>query len=320
MICDNMAEDKIAEITRKISDSENENITDLYRKLIEALADAEVYCPVENDEIMRFNDSMFISLSTSLEDFKEVFAESEFIKFKFPKLEEFIKRDDNGIFLNPGKNPYLMSLDFAQMAFNASKPRKQVTAGYDVKVRLNDFRPLTWRDIIIPENMTFMELDDALKTLWDFDGTHLSCFLIRKDDLIIIDDDLAGETMMGCDFDANTTTVAEIFDRYDRVTYWYDFGDDWQFDIEVKKKVDYDRDYITIKRFKGKYGPVEDCGGVYGLSEIVYYAEHPDEDDSDYYSQLVEYLPEFDQDIYQLYLEYKGYTRLMWHRDVYFRK
>lgn len=191
--------------------------------------------------------------------------------------------------------------------------------GYDVKVRLNDFRPLTWRDLIIPANMTFMELDDALKTLWNFNGLHLSCFLIRKDNLIITDEDLAKETMMGCDYEANTTLVSEVFDQYNKVTYWYDFGDDWQFDIEVKKKIDYDKDYITIKRFKGKYNPIEDCSGVYGLSEVVYYAEHPDESDSSMFCDLVEYLEEFDQEYAQKLLETKSYTKSHWHRSVYFK-
>ena len=39
--------------------------------------------------------------------------------------------------------------------------------GYDVKVRLDDFKPLTWRDLIIPAGINFKELDTILKILWD---------------------------------------------------------------------------------------------------------------------------------------------------------
>lgn len=126
--------------------------------------------------------------------------------------------------------------------------------------------------------------------------------------------------MMGCDYEANTTIISEVFDRYDKITYWYDFGDDWRFDIEIKKKIDYDKDYVTIKRFKGKYDPIEDCKGVYGLSEVVYYAENPDEADDSYFCELVEYLHEFRMEFTQLAFENKAYTKSNGHRDVYFQE
>lgn len=305
MIGDNM--DKIAELTDKILKNEDSNV-DLYDELVLTLAEADVYCPVKNNEIPRMH-GRYIPASTTKEDFKEAFNDMEFKKFKFTQLEEFMTRADLGIFLNPGSNYYILTQIFAEMVFNCKREEKPVSGGYDVKVRLNDFRPITWIDLIIPENMTFMELDNALKTIWEFGGTHLSCFLIRKHNLIITDEDLAEETMMGCDFEANSTAVAEIFEKFSKVTYWYDFGDDWQFDIEVKKKIDYDKDYITIKRFKGKYLPLEDCGGPYAFSQIVNNPEKSDDAD---------YLEEFDLELTQLFLKHKGYVKSSWHRDVFF--
>ena len=90
--------------------------------------------------------------------------------------------------------------------------------------------------------------------------------------------------------------------------------------VEIKKKIDYDKDYVTIKRFKGKYDPIEDCNGVYGLSEIVDCAENPDEADFSDFSDYVEYLEEFDMEFTQLVLERKVYVKSHWHRDVYFKE
>ena len=225
---------------------------------------------------------------------------------------DFITADMDGIFINPYGDSFIADKYVCNLIFNKNKPKRPVSNGYDVKVRLNDFRPLTWRDLIIPDNITFMELDDVLKTLWGFDGDHLSCFFAPKDDLTIIDKNLSRESMMECDYDVDTTIISEVFDKYNKITYWYDWGDNWRFDIEIKKKVDYTKDYVTIKRFKGKYNPVEDCGGVYGLSEIVYYAENPDERDSSYLCELVEYLEEFDMEAAQFKLEYKGYVKSLW--------
>ena len=311
----NLKNKEMEDTIEKIINSESYTIpNDLFRNLIDNLAISQLLCPVKDDEIVFFDMGLkkFIPAFTDLDKFEKVFKEESPEIFKFKYFKEFLTDDLEGILINPQDYNYPLTNGVCQLVFNKTRTEIPVSKGYDVKVRLNDFRPLTWRDLIIPENMTFMELDDVLKTLWDFNGHHLSCFLIRKDRLCIMDKELSDECMMSCDYDANTTTVSEIFDKYNKVTYWYDFGDDWQFDIEIKKKVDYTKDYVTIKRFKGKYNPVEDCRGVYGLSEIVYYAENPDERDSSYYSDLVDYLEEFDMEYAQLLLECKGYTKSLW--------
>ena len=39
--------------------------------------------------------------------------------------------------------------------------------------------------------------------------------------------------------------------------------------MKLRKKVEIDTHYPKLKRFKGDYNPVEDCGGVWGLEELV---------------------------------------------------
>ncbi len=315
--------DEVVNAINRILDDPADTIrADMFRDLIGKLDECKVLCPVRDGQIVTLN-WMFqthIPASCDMDDFKVLFEDNEPEIFEFKQLNDFRNGEVDSIMLNPGGRTLFLNKFLSDIVFNQNRSKKPTSKGYDVKVRLNDFRPLTWRDLIIPDNITFTELDDIMKTLWGFNGYHLSCFLIRKDKLMVTDEDLARETMMGCDYEANTTLISEVFDKYDKITYWYDFGDDWQFDIEIKKKIDYDKDYVTIKRFKGKYNPIEDCKGVYGLSEVVYYAENPDEADSSYFCELVEYLEEFDMDFSQLALESKAYTRSNWHRDVYFQK
>ena len=306
---------KIVELINKILDDSSDTIpNDLLRDLIDNLANSQVLCPVKDDEIVLFEwgQKTFIPVFTDLKYFNKTFENESSEIFKFEYLKDFITSNIDGIFINCGGRGFIVNKYLYVLIFNKNRIKKPTFNGYDVKVRLNDYRPITWRDLIIPDNITFMELDDILKTLWDLNGHYLSCFLISKDDLIIIDKELGNEIMMGCDYDASTTFISELFEKYDKITYWYDFGDDWRFDIEIKKKINYTKDYVTIKRFKGKYNPIEDCKGTYGLSEIVYYAENPDERDSSYFCELVEYLEEFDMNYTQLILELKGYTKSMW--------
>lgn len=289
---------------------------ELTEELIEYLSDSTLICPVDDDTLigLQLGANTFIPACSDIERFREIFPNSNPKEVEFRKFSNYISDDMSGILINPGITGFVVSPAISRMVFAKISDRNKppVTKGYDVKVRLNDLRPLTWRDLIIPENITFMELDDILKTLWNFNGHHLSCFLIKKDDLIIIDRKLSEETMMGCDFDANTTIIDDIFEKYDKVTYWYDFGDDWRFDIEIKKKIDYDKNYVTIKRYKGKYDPIEDCKGVYGLSEIIYLAENPDGEDMYGFGDWVDYLEEFDMEYAQRLLKNKGYVKSIW--------
>lgn len=308
---------KIEDILEKIWDDPSDTIpNDLLRDLTDTLCESEFYVPVRDDEIvlMSWGIKKFIPISCNLDDFTKAFSDETPEVFEFKHLKEFITPEVSGMMINPGGRLFSLNRYLSELAFNKDRPKQKVTGGYDVKVRLNDFRPLTWRDLIIPENMTFMELDDVLKTLWGFNGHHLSCFLL-PDRLKVMDDELAKETMMDSDYDANTTAVGEIFKDYKKVTYWYDFGDDWRFDIEIKKKIDYDKDYVTIKRFKGKYNPIEDCRGIYGLSEVVFCAENPGKGD-EYFEDFVDYLEEFDMEFSQMALERKAYVKSNWHRHV----
>lgn len=314
----NLDNSQLVDLINKIigdpADSIPEDLTD---ELIDYLSTSTLICPVDDDGDvtgLKLGPHHFLPACCDLKDFNRIFKDLNPKTLEFKELSNYLNYNVDGVIVNPGSFGFVVNYSICQMVFERINDNNKapVTSGYDVKVRLNDFRPLTWRDLIIPENITFMELDDILKTLWGFNGDHLSCFLIRKDNQIIIDKDLSHETMMGCDYDASTTLIDEIFDKYNKITYWYDFGDDWQFDIEIKGKIDYDKKYTTIKRFKGKYDPIEDCKGVYGLSEIIYLSENPQEIDSSPFGDYVDYLEEFDMEYTQRLLKHKSYVKSMW--------
>lgn len=140
--------------------------------------------------------------------------------------------------------------------------------GYDVKVRLDDFRPLTWRDIIIPAGMNFKELDTCLKILWDFGGYHLSRFTF-KDWGDVVTNEFEDIDFNPGELNSKETIIDRYFENNSKIYWEYDYGDGWTFTIEVKKAVDYDKDYITVKRYKGEYNPQDDIGGVWGLERLI---------------------------------------------------
>ena len=149
-----------------------------------------------------------------------------------------------------------------------------MTKGYDVKVRLDDFRPLTWRDLIIPAGITFKDLDNVMKILWDFSGYHLSRFTF-KDNMDVITNEFMDIDFNPGELNSKDIIIDEYFDNNAKIYWEYDYGDD--------------RDYPVIKRFKGEYNPQDDIGGVWGLERLM--SEDPDQ------------LTRFDKEIIQMELE-----------------
>lgn len=169
--------------------------------------------------------------------------------------------------------------------------------GYDIKVKLDDFKPPTYRNLIIPENITFYQLHLIMQKLWDFTNKHFYEFNTKDYKRRYID--FESHSMDGIylpDFnekDAKNEYIKEIFDLTDEIFYTYDFGDSWRFTIEIKKKVEYKENYPQIIEFEGEYGPVENCGGVFILSDMVEYKTNPDFDTTDYIKKLSEKLKIF---------------------------
>lgn len=146
--------------------------------------------------------------------------------------------------------------------------------GYDVKVRLDDFKPLTWRDLIIPAGINFKELDTILKILWDFSGYHLSCFTF-KNSVDVVTNEFPGIDFEPGDLNSKDVLIDSYFENNDKIYWEYDYGDGWSFTIEVKKIAETDKNYPVIKRFKGEYNPKDDIGGVWGLKQMI--ENNPDE-------------------------------------------
>ena len=120
--------------------------------------------------------------------------------------------------------------------------------GYDIKVRLDDFRPLTWRDLIIPENITFHQLHLIMQELWDLYDMHLYEFSDKKYTKKFIDFDrfaMNNEYIPDYnEYNAKEYCISILFDSYKKIDYTYDFGDSWYFTIEMSFDQNYFQPYF----------------------------------------------------------------------------
>lgn len=152
--------------------------------------------------------------------------------------------------------------------------------GYDIKIRLDNFKPNTWRDLIIPENITFHQLHMIIQEIWDLKNRYSYLFTIKKTDIKYLsfeEKTVENEhTKEENEFDSRKHPISELFDSEENITYIYGSNKEWSFTITIKKNIEYNEFYPYLKRFKGEYNPIEDCGGIDALSDIVNTYENND--------------------------------------------
>ncbi len=156
---------------------------------------------------------------------------------------------------------------------------------YQIKIQVKNVKPSIFRTILVEDNIKFEQLHQNIQTcfgllsyhLWEFqygdfrNPTRIGHFL-PKDDLMFPDEQP--------DFDSQKTKISDILKKEkDKITYWYDFGDDWVFAITVQKIFPKSEIEPKIKKFphlqKAK-GPMllEDCGGIHFFGHIISLYDH----------------------------------------------
>lgn len=151
-----------------------------------------------------------------------------------------------------------------------------------VVLKLEDHH--VWRRIVVPVNRTFQDLHDILQSTFGWRNDHLHEFVIfenKGEPIVHLVCEVEAfaypkETEMKLETDVK---IAEYIPKYKKIRYTYDFGDDWQHDIEVEKIIDdYHVNHPTCLEGEGNTPP-EDVGGEYGYKEflsILADPQHPD--------------------------------------------
>jgi hypothetical protein len=143
-----------------------------------------------------------------------------------------------------------------------------------VKVQLAGVtRPPVWRRLQLPARTPLDDLHHIIQAAFGWEDHHLHVFESGRERIGPADPELE------LDFaDERRFTLADLASEVgDRVTYTYDFGDDWEHHIVVEK---------VLEPAPGVTGPIlvtakgacppEDCGGPWGWSELKEALADPD--------------------------------------------
>jgi hypothetical protein len=190
-------------------------------------------------------------------------------------------------FLSPGMLEALSSLESeARRGFGRRlparkppklRPRRKTRDGrapiLRVRVDLRYASPPIWRRLEVPGDIPLRSLHEALQVAFDWHNSHL--YLFETDF-----GDFGAAGGPDARSDKNVTLEQIAREPGDKLTYRYDFGDDWEHVIAIEKSMPVDPS-ATYPRCTGgrRAAPPEDSGGIGGYAYTLDVLADPDHEE-----------------------------------------
>ena len=128
--------------------------------------------------------------------------------------------------------------------------------GYQLKITIKGSKPPIWRRVVVPQRISFADLDAVIECIFGWEHAHLYEFYFPKERVYIsMPDDFDSD--FGADFDekfdADEACIDSWIEAGDKFEYTYDFGDNWEHTVLVEKLVPYENRYAYVIKSKGPY-------------------------------------------------------------------
>ncbi|PBC45299.1 plasmid pRiA4b ORF-3 family protein [Rhodococcus sp. ACPA1] len=133
-----------------------------------------------------------------------------------------------------------------------------------LRVDLRGAKPPIWRRLLVPGEITLRELHELLQVAFDWHSTHMYAFDTAYGLFGVPDPEL------GLRSDTKVTLEQVATGPGTKLTYTYDFGDNWEHVITVEDSTP-GADGATSPRCVGgrRKAPPEDCGGIWAYLELL---------------------------------------------------
>ncbi|HZE17358.1 MAG TPA: plasmid pRiA4b ORF-3 family protein, partial [Mycobacterium sp.] len=139
-----------------------------------------------------------------------------------------------------------------------------------LRVDLRGSKPPIWRRLQVPGDIALRELHTLLQVAFDWHSTHMYAFDTAYGRFGIPDPQL------GLRSDTKVTLEQVAAGPGTKLTYTYDFGDDWEHVITVEGSVPREDASIYPRCVGGcRKAPPEDCGGIWGYQELLEILDNP---------------------------------------------
>jgi len=167
---------------------------------------------------------------------------------------------------------------------------------FQIQIALKGFKPKIWRRILIPSDLLLSDFHMVIQKTMGWTNSHLHQFIKNRTfyTLRMQDDDLWDE-MDNVDY--KKMKISDLLKiEKEKIVYEYDFGDSWEHDIILEKILPIDNNIKYPVCLTGKMNcPPEDCGGVWGYSDMLEVLKNPDHEEYESYIEWLgeEFDPEF---------------------------
>ncbi|MFD4143030.1 plasmid pRiA4b ORF-3 family protein [Streptomyces sp. NPDC058572] len=135
---------------------------------------------------------------------------------------------------------------------------------FQIKVTLAHIRPPVWRRLQVPTDVSLGRLHQVIQTAMGWKDYHLHVFETPTGDYGRPDWELGHRN----ESNVLLCTVAPTVGS--KISYTYDFGDDWVHHIEIERVLPRDRGTAYPRCLTGRRAcPPEDSGGPWGYGEFL---------------------------------------------------
>ncbi|WP_257713981.1 plasmid pRiA4b ORF-3 family protein [Lactobacillus crispatus] len=143
-------------------------------------------------------------------------------------------------------------------------------ATYEIRVKLKSFKPSTWRRFIISGNTSVKTLEVAMLDMFNADFGHMFDLLNKKtqerfENAESIAEAKDWDPATGIDYEK---AKVSYFEKRDKLLLTYDYGDSWEFEVDIKNITTDQAAPKCPKILSGKgYGIIDDIVGVWSLQD-----------------------------------------------------
>ncbi len=150
-------------------------------------------------------------------------------------------------------------------------PRTRGTARaavYQLKISLHGAKPPIWRRLEVPADLTFAGLHRVIQAAFGWADAHLHEFEFGDHRVGVPDQDSPYAVGPPVEREDTVRIDSALQKPGDKLTYTYDFGDDWRHDILLEQlRTGVGRRHATCIAGR-RAGPLEDSGGVWGYTDL----------------------------------------------------
>jgi hypothetical protein len=135
---------------------------------------------------------------------------------------------------------------------------------YQLKIELNDIKPNIWRRVLVYSDISLNELHHIIQISIGWTNSHLYSFIL--DDVEFTVKEYDDDDVKYADARKYSIEKLKIDGPFE---YLYDFGDYWEHEITIDKKIEGKRLLNpTCLEAEGRCPP-EDVGGTHGFKEFL---------------------------------------------------